>query len=205
MFVNKRACSLGMALHADRILIGAGFEHLVLEGAVGIVAIGAFQHPLGDAVMEGLREGRLHIGVALVAERRLLGLEQDGLGFELVHAMAAGAADTGVSVGGSLEIRMVACVAGEALRFDLFRCRLGELEDLGCISSAVNVGLTGAVAAFAGHALPAVLQRKLSMGIGFEALHLVRVADRAAISSGIAGRVSGWPGGRRGSLCLRRG
>jgi hypothetical protein len=170
---------------------------------VGIVAIGAFEHTLRDAVMEGLREGRLHIGVALIAERRLLGLEQDGLGFELVHTVAADAADTGVSVGGSLEIRMVACVAGEALLLDLFRCRLTELEDLGCISSAVNVRLAGAVAAFAGDALPVVLERKLSMGIAIEALHLVCVADSAAISSGIAGRVSGRLGRRRGDLRLR--
>ena len=52
--------------------------------------------------MERLRKSRLDIRVALIAEIWLLRFERDRLRFELVHAVAAGATDKSLAMGGPL-------------------------------------------------------------------------------------------------------
>src|SRR3984885_1466137 len=186
MLVNKRACGLSVALHADGILIGARLEQIVLEGAMGIVAVGAFHQPFRNAVMKWLRKRRLNVRVALKAEARLLHLEQECLCFELVHAVATGAADAGVSVGCTFEVGVVTGVAAQALFVNFPRSGLGELKYFGRNPAAFDMGLAGSVAAFAGHSFAAVLECQLVMRIVGEAFHLALVADGAAICSGIA-------------------
>jgi hypothetical protein len=67
MLVDKGAKGFRMALRADCVLIRARFEQLVLEGAMGIMAVSADQHSFIHFVMEWLGEGGLYIGVAGIA------------------------------------------------------------------------------------------------------------------------------------------
>jgi hypothetical protein len=67
---------LRVALGADRILIGRGLQVVVPEGAVRIVAVAALHQAFIHLVVEGHIERRLHVGVALKAERGLRSLEQ---------------------------------------------------------------------------------------------------------------------------------
>ena len=115
--------------------------------------------------MEWLVKCGLNVCMALVAERWLVRFEQGGLGFELVDAVATGAADESIAVGRPLKVRVIADMASQALLSDLFRCCLGELKDLARIPAALDMGLTGSVTALACHSLAAVLERQLGMRI----------------------------------------
>jgi len=71
VFVDERSACLGVALGADRILIGGDLEIRGLERSVHVVAIAAAQQAFIHLVVEGHRKRRLDAGVAAVAERRL--------------------------------------------------------------------------------------------------------------------------------------
>jgi len=75
VFKHEGPARLRMALGADSILIGGGLDIVVAERAVDIVAVAALDQPFIHLVVEGLRERRLDVCVALVAEHRLLCLE----------------------------------------------------------------------------------------------------------------------------------
>jgi len=75
MFEDKRASRLRVALAADLILLGCGPEHLLPEGAVRVVTVGAFHQAFVDLVMERHVELRFLLRVALEAKRRLRGLQ----------------------------------------------------------------------------------------------------------------------------------
>jgi len=92
MLVNERPTRLCVTFGADRILIGRGFQVVVPEGAVRIVAVRASHEAFIHLVVEGHVEGRLDVRVALEAKRRLFGLEQDSLGSSLMHGVAGDAA-----------------------------------------------------------------------------------------------------------------
>ncbi len=70
MFIHKGSHCIGVTFHADCILVCAGLQHLVLKCAVWIMAVAAFQQAFIDLVVEGLREGSLYIGVALITKLR---------------------------------------------------------------------------------------------------------------------------------------
>ena len=71
MLINPRPARLGVALGADRILIRGRLQIVVPKSAVGVVAIGALDQALVHLVVEGHVERRLHVRVALEAERWL--------------------------------------------------------------------------------------------------------------------------------------
>lgn len=73
MFEDERSLKATMALEADRILSRFGAQRTIQWRAVGVVAIGAADQSFIDAMTEGLIEVRRGFGVALIAERRLLG------------------------------------------------------------------------------------------------------------------------------------
>src|SRR5271165_4584585 len=123
-------------------------------------------------MMERLGERRLNVRMALVAERGLIRFEQGGLRFGLVDTVATGAADESLAVGGPVKIRVIANMAGQASRSNLFRGCGCESKDLGRVPAAIDMGLPGSVAALACHSLAAVLKRQLGMRISGEALHL---------------------------------
>lgn len=201
MFVDKWASGLRVTFDADGILIRARPEQRVPEGSMRIVAVGALHQPFGYFVMKGLLKCRLNIGVALVAEGRIAGFEQDSVCLELVDAVAADTTDTCFSVGGSLEIRVLANMAGKAFLVDLLRSCLAELKGLGRDSAALDVGLAGSVAAFTGHTLAVVLECQLRVWVIGKGIHLGLVADGACLRSRIPGWASSWF--RRGRCDLR--
>ena len=71
VFVDERAARLGMALGADRVLIGSDLEIGGLERAVNVMAVAAGHEAFIHLVVEGHRERRLDAGVAAIAEGRL--------------------------------------------------------------------------------------------------------------------------------------
>lgn len=205
VLVDERAGGLDVALGADRVLSRTNAEQVRLESTVGVVAVGAFDQPFIDPVMEWLRKGRLYVRMALVAKARLTLLEQGRLRFEFVYAVAAGATDKSFAMGGPLEVGVLTNMASEALRFHLFRRCLCELKDRVCHPAAFDVGLARPVAAFAGHSLAAVLQGKPRVRIIGKSLHLVLVADGAGFCSRVAGWAGSWLRRGRGDLRLRPG
>ena len=99
MLVDERPASLGVALGADRILICRGFQVLLTERAMDIVAVAALHQPFLNFVMERLRECRLHIAVACEAQARLRRRPQQIHRCSgVVNAMAARAAHTRLAV-----------------------------------------------------------------------------------------------------------
>ncbi len=76
VLIHKWPAVLHVALGADRVLIGRGLDVVVPEGAVNIMAVAALDQALIHLVMEGHVEERLHVVVALEAERGLRGLQQ---------------------------------------------------------------------------------------------------------------------------------
>jgi|SRR6185312_328699 len=106
-------------------------------------------------------------------------------GLELMDAVATGATDESLAVDGSLEVRVLANVARQALLLHLFRCCLCELKDLGSNPTAFNVGSTGAVTAFACHAFAAMLECQLGMRILVEAVYLSLMTQSAGFCAGI--------------------
>jgi hypothetical protein len=129
--------------------------------------------------------------MALVAEGGLIRFEQGGLRFGLVDTVATGAADEGIAMGGPVEIRVIANMAGQASRSNLFWGCFGELEDLGRVPATVDMGLAGSVAALACDSLAAVLKCQLGMRIFGEALHLVLMAGGAGFGADVVRRGSG--------------
>ena len=90
------------------------------------MAVAALEQAFIHLVMEGLRERRLDVCVALIAERRLFGLEQLGFicgdfasgGYTsgAVDAVATGATDIGLSVWRAQKVGVRTGVATEAGR-----------------------------------------------------------------------------------------
>ena len=116
MFKNERTARFCMALAADSILIGCGPDVVIAEGSMDIVAVAALNQPLIHLVVEGLCERRLHIGVALIAQQRLLRLQQFEFTHSAVHTVAAGAAYPGLGVWRARKVRVRSGMAGEAGR-----------------------------------------------------------------------------------------
>ena len=139
--------------------------------------------------MERLGKRRLNVRMALVAERGLTRFEQGGLRLGLVDTVATGAADQSVAMGGPVKIRVIANMASQASRSNLFRGCCGESKDLGRIAAAIDMGLAWSVAALACHSLATVLKCQLGMRISSEALDPVLMAGGAGFLSDIIRRI----------------
>lgn len=135
--------------------------------------------------MERFGECRFDIRMALVAEGGLTRFEQGGLCFELMNAVATGAADERIAMGGPIKVRMVANMASEASIGNLFGGGFCESEDFAGISAAVDMGLAGSVAAFACHSFALVLKCQLRMRIAGEALHLILMAQGTGLGANV--------------------
>jgi hypothetical protein len=75
MLIDKWTGNLGMAFHTDRVSGNATVQLLLLKCSVRVMAIAATDQSFVHLVVEGLREGRLYIGMAGVAELGLRNLE----------------------------------------------------------------------------------------------------------------------------------
>lgn len=71
MLIHKRSSRLRVTLRADRINLRCRFQILVIETPMRVVTVRAGDQPFFHLVMERLIELRLHIGMALEAQRRL--------------------------------------------------------------------------------------------------------------------------------------
>jgi len=181
VLVDERPARLRMALGADSVLIGGGLQVIVPEGSVRIVAIAAADRAFVYRMMEGHIEGRLGVGVALEAELGLFGLQQVLGRLRSVDAVAAEAADVGFGMRGAVEVGVRASMAAETGVVDLFGAHLAEAANLRDVATALDVSLTGTVAAFARDTLAGMLESETSMRIRAEILHDIRVTSGAGL------------------------
>ena len=123
-------------------------------------------------MVEWLHKSSFNVRMALIAEGRLLCFEHLRLRYKLVGDVAACATDESFAVGSSFEVRVVTNVTSHALLVHLFRRCLCELKDIARDPAALNMRLTGSVAAFACYAFAAVFKGQLGMRIIAKALHL---------------------------------
>ena len=172
------------------------------------MAVAALDQALVHAVVEGHIEGRLHVGVALEAERGLRGLEQVLRSLAGVDAMATDAAYPRLGVGRAQEVGMRTRVAVQALRVHLFGRGLGRIEDLGGVAARRDMRAAGAMAGLAGDPVIAMLQGQLAVRVVGELTGHLIVATRTGFGAhkirgrgrlGLCGRL-----GRRGGLRGRR-
>jgi len=98
-----------------------------------------------------------------------------------VDVVAVEAADVGLRVRGAVEVGVRAGMASETSRTGIFGAQFVEAANLGDIATALHVGLTGSVAAFARHALAGMFESETGMGIVSEFLRDVRVTSGAGI------------------------
>ncbi len=148
-----------MALGANRVLLGGRLQPLPSEGSMGIVAIGTLDQPLFHLVMEGHRELRLDIRVALETQRRLRHLEQTLRILTGMNAVASEATHIRFAVARTLKVGVLTLVAAQTPGVHFFCSAFGGIEDLVDIAAAVDVSLSGSMAVFAGDAALAVHQR----------------------------------------------
>src|SRR5580658_4775795 len=105
VLVHEWPAGLGVALGADRILIGSRLQVVVPEGAVNVVAVAAFDQPFVHLVVKRHIERRLGVSVALKTEHWLWRLQQRLL-LAAVDVVAAEAAHAGFGMRGSNEVGM---------------------------------------------------------------------------------------------------
>ena len=149
VFIDERPARLGVALGADRVLVGRGLQVVGLEGAVHVVAITARDQPFLHFVVERHIERWLSVGVALEAERRLRNLQQTFFFLALMNAVAANTADLRLGVGRAVKVWVRIRVTGQAHAINLFDRVLRGIEYLANVAAPFHVGGAGTVAAFA--------------------------------------------------------
>src|SRR5580698_1194233 len=149
VFIDERPARLGVALGADRVLVGRGLHVVGSEGAVHVVAITARDQAFVHLVVERHIERRLSVGVALEAKRRLRNFQQVFFFLALMNAVAANTADLRLGMGGAVKVRVRSRVTGQALGVNLFGRVLCGIEYLGYVAAARHVLRPGTVAAFA--------------------------------------------------------
>ena len=125
------------------------------ERSVGIVAIAAVNNAFVNPMLEGHGELGANIGVALVAQLRLHFRQQKFRSGGRVDRVAAGAHNIVLGVGRSADVGAGEClgVAAQAVVLDLLGLELGEGDDAGLSAVGFDVGVAGAVAAFASRVL----------------------------------------------------
>jgi hypothetical protein len=149
VFIDERPARLGVALGADRVLVGRGLQVVRSEGAVHVVAIAARDQAFIHLVVERHIERRLNVGVALEAQRRLRSLQQRFFFLALMNAVAADTADVRPGVGRAVKVRVRSRVTGQALGVHLFGRVLRGIEYLAYVAAARHVVGAGTMAALA--------------------------------------------------------
>src|SRR6202167_5795199 len=148
VFIDERPARLGVALGADRVLVGRGPHAVGSKGAVHVVAIAAQDQAFVHLVVERHIERRLSVGVALEAERRLRSLQQSFF-LALMNAVAAGTADLRLGVGRAVKVRVRSRMTGQAHGVNLFGRVLRGIEYLARVAAACHVVGSWTVAALA--------------------------------------------------------
>jgi len=149
VFIDERSARLGVALGADRVLVGRGLHVVSSEGAVHVVAIAAHDQALVHLVVERHIERRLSVGVALEAERGLRSFQQLFFFLALMNAVTADTADLRLGVGRAVKVRVRTRVTGQALGVNLFGRVLRGIEYLARVAATRYVLCSGTMAALA--------------------------------------------------------
>jgi len=172
------------------------------ERAVGIVAIAAGDDAFVHAMLEGHGELGANIGVALVAQLRLHFRQQKFRGLRRVDGVATGAHNIVLGVRGSANVGAGEClgVTAQAVVLDLLGFELGESDNASLSAVGCDVGLAGAVAAFAsgmlgrlfagGDALEMRVLKKLRPDVGMAGF--ARLAADEAAGGGAPLDQAGW-------------
>jgi len=189
MFEHEGSACLCMALGADRILICCGFDVVVAEGAVNVMAVAALHQAFIHLVVEGLIERRLDIGVTLEAQLRLRCLQQTLFRSGTMYAVAAEAAHAGLRMRRAIKVGVCSRMATEACSIHLLRRGLAQLQNLGNVSATFHVRATWTVAALTGGACAAMHQHNLRVRIVSKVLGDICMAQRARIGSHIVRRI----------------
>jgi hypothetical protein len=163
MLENKRSTLFGVTLVADRILRGIYSQLLRLCRAVHVMAILALDVAFHYPVAEWLQ--KIGFRFVVTSEAKVGVLLDQQLLFDCgnVSRVAGRAGDSVSVVYRAIEVLVleIVLVARHATFGDLCWRLLGEAEDLGLISAAINVSRTRPVARFASMPfLPATFGRK---------------------------------------------
>jgi len=170
VFIDERPARLGVALGADRVLVGRRLHVVGSEGAVHVVAVAARDQAFVHLVVERHIERRLSVRVALEAERRLRSLQQLFC-LALMNAVAADTADLRLGVGRAVKVRVRSRVTGQALGVHLFGRVLRGIEYLARVAAAFHMRLASAVAVFTRNASGVAMhQRHLGMRVFIKSL-----------------------------------
>ena len=163
MLIDKRSTLFHVALEAGLLVALHLFDHGGPRGcapggcerSMRVVAIAAGHDTFVHAMLEGHGELGANIGVALVAQLRLHFRQQKFRSGGRVDRVAAGAHNIVLGVGRSADVGAGEClgVAAQAVVLDLLGLELGEGDDAGLSAVGFDVGLAGAVAAFASRVL----------------------------------------------------
>src|SRR5208282_924151 len=151
MLVHKRPLLVRVALEANRIL-RRGSPHLFgSHCAVHVVAIAALHQPFIHPVMKWHIELRFLLEMARVAKLRLRLDEQELLLFGVVRRVAGNATDVILQMHrvDGIHVLRAAGMAVQAAGADLLRRCFLKSENLGLVSSSVDVGLPRTVATLA--------------------------------------------------------
>jgi hypothetical protein len=181
MLIHKGSSCLRVALGADRILIGCGFELIGKESAVSVMAVATLDQTFVHPVMERHVERWLYIGVTFEAEGRLCGDQQRCIRRRLMNAVAAEAAYSRLGMGGTEEVGVSVRVAAQASRIDLFSRELAQADDLGDIATGIHMGLAGAVTTLTRCTSFAMHQRQFGMGVVGHSPRLGIMAKHASV------------------------
>lgn len=179
---------VGVTLEADLVLRRRRAQGLAHETAVLIVAIRAQNQPLVHAMPKRALEVLLDLGMAAVAELRLLLHQQELPFFGVVRGMARDATYLIRTVLRATEVGVFFAifVAGEAAPADFARIGAGKVEDLAFIASAFDVILARSMACFTTQGpAPLAAQSRLPVASRFELLIDVLVTTLACIGTGI--------------------
>ena len=185
MLEYKRPARLCVALGADGVLIGCGFEIVISKSAMWIMAVGTLDQALVDLVMKGHIEVRFHIGVALKAERGLAHLEQRRVWRSLMYRMATDTAHVCLGMGRAQEVWMSASVAAQASSIDSLGVGHGKIKDLGLVASRFHMRLAWSVATLACDAFAAMLHGKLGVWIRIEFICFSSMTSGAGLRTDI--------------------
>lgn len=148
MFVNKGTTGISVALYADRIPAGLGFDLAKGSCAVNVVAVAAMNESLIYAMV--VRPGKLGLcrGMARIALRGLL-LDEKMLWLPgVVGRVAVKTTHSVAGVGGAGEMPLfqVFAMTTETARTGFLARQTLETDDFGGIASARHVFRSGPVA-----------------------------------------------------------
>src|SRR5579859_1807410 len=159
VLVHKRTSFVRVAFEANQVLRPCRSQLTVLEAAMRIVTIGALHQSFVYAMMEWAVELLLLIQVAAEAEGWLLIFQQKLALFCMVRVVAIRAGHSVLQVDGAciIAVLLPILMAIEAAGADLLRRSALKSENLGLISSALDVCFPWPVASFATMPLRAFL------------------------------------------------